>query len=62
MKKWLITTLALMLTFGVLSACGSANNEGTANESNGNKNAAEDKAEDVTLAAKVASEGPAAET
>jgi raffinose/stachyose/melibiose transport system substrate-binding protein len=49
MKKWLITALALMLAFGVLSACGSANNEGTANEGSGSKNEAGGKAEDVTL-------------
>lgn len=49
MKKWLITALALMLAFGVLSACGSANNEGTANEGSSSKNEAGGKAEDVTL-------------
>lgn len=49
MKKWLITALALMLAFGVLSACGSANNEGTTNEGSGSKNEAGGKAEDVTL-------------
>ncbi|MEV5029019.1 ABC transporter substrate-binding protein [Paenibacillus sp. LPE1-1-1.1] len=49
MKKWLVTALALMLAFGILSACGSANNEEKTNESNGSKNAAEDAAKDVTL-------------
>ncbi|WP_419876111.1 hypothetical protein [Candidatus Pristimantibacillus sp. PTI5] len=49
MKKWLVTALALMLAFGILSACGSANNEEKTNESSGSKNAAEDAAKDVTL-------------
>lgn len=49
MKKWLITALALMLAFGVLSACGSSNNEGTTNNGSNSKNEVGGNAKDVTL-------------